>query len=159
MAKLRSKYEVYFVCRVPTTHGQEGGDIPRHMQNKYNEYFGEGRTLRLKTAKAVVDIMLGAISISSGARSWAEYIEDMKERGQTEERIDEVHWAFRRPREQGSGPAVAATPAPVSKGARGGGGGESLSAEQVREVARLFVLKQAGALTAAEFESAKTLVL
>jgi hypothetical protein len=35
----------------------------------------------MHTAKACVDIMLGAISISTGARTLETYINDMKERG------------------------------------------------------------------------------
>jgi hypothetical protein len=36
--------------------------------------------------KAVVDCMLGAIAIVTGERTLEEYIEDLEERGQTEER-------------------------------------------------------------------------
>ena len=36
----------------------------------------------MKTAKACIDVMLGAIAITSGARNLETYIEDMKQRGQ-----------------------------------------------------------------------------
>jgi hypothetical protein len=48
-----------------------------------------------ETPKAIIDIMLGAISITSGQRTLETYIEDMKERGQTEKRIQEVTAALK----------------------------------------------------------------
>eukprot|EP01062_Namystynia_karyoxenos_P055905 TRINITY_DN46914_c0_g1_i1.p1 TRINITY_DN46914_c0_g1~~TRINITY_DN46914_c0_g1_i1.p1 ORF type:complete len:369 (+),score=140.73 TRINITY_DN46914_c0_g1_i1:92-1198(+) len=169
--KLRNKYEVFFISRVPTTHGEQGGDIPPWMMKKLTQYFGEGRVLRLKTAKAVVDIMLGVLATHTGARTWEEYIGDMRERGQTEERIAEVHWAFDRRLHSSSSPRVAG--APVRKGAPhrnappaaapqgGSGGGSRLQGndELVKEVARLFVLHKAGALTEREFADAKASLL
>eukprot|EP00992_Anisonema_acinus_P014895 TRINITY_DN9511_c0_g1_i1.p1 TRINITY_DN9511_c0_g1~~TRINITY_DN9511_c0_g1_i1.p1 ORF type:complete len:290 (-),score=91.69 TRINITY_DN9511_c0_g1_i1:102-971(-) len=92
--KLRSKYEVFFICRIPTTHGLEDGDIPKAMKEKWSSWVGAERILKLTDPKAVVDIMLGALSTVSGARSWKAYFEDMKTRGQTEQRIDMVHQAF-----------------------------------------------------------------
>ena len=41
----------------------------------------------MKTPKACVDVMLGAIALTSGARTLEDYVKDMKERGQDEERI------------------------------------------------------------------------
>ncbi len=39
--------------------------------------------LDVQTPKACIDIILGAISITSGARTLKSYIADMEERGQT----------------------------------------------------------------------------
>jgi hypothetical protein len=44
----------------------------------------------MKTPKAVVDIMLGLLAITSGARTLKTYIDDMKTREQSPERIAEV---------------------------------------------------------------------
>jgi hypothetical protein len=41
----------------------------------------------LEDAKAVVDVMLGAIALTAQSRTLEEYVEDMQERGQGEERI------------------------------------------------------------------------
>lgn len=160
--RLRQKYEVFFVCRVPTTHGAENGDIPRRMQARFTQYFGEGRTLRLRTAKAVVDIMLAAISTHSGQRTWEQYIDDMRERGQTEERIDEVHWSFGRTRGKESAdaaPGVAPRAGGVKKGAAGGGGGGGGGVGVAQELTTLFLLKEAGALNDAQFRDAKAAVI
>jgi len=51
---------------------------------------GRDRILEIKTPKACIDVILGAISMTSGARTLETYIDDMKIRGQTEERIQEV---------------------------------------------------------------------
>jgi len=42
---------------------------------------GEERVLKMNNPKACVDVMLGAIAITSGARTLEGYINDMKERG------------------------------------------------------------------------------
>jgi hypothetical protein len=51
---------------------------------------GADRIMQLDNAKAVVDAMLGVVSISSGARTLETYVEDMVERGQDDERIKQV---------------------------------------------------------------------
>lgn len=48
----------------------------------------------MKTPKACVDVMLGAIAITSGIRTLETYIQDMVQRGQTQDRIDEVKTAL-----------------------------------------------------------------
>lgn len=57
---------------------------------------GHERILRTKTPKACIDIILGAIALTSGARTLPEYVADMKERGQDEGRIKEVEEALER---------------------------------------------------------------
>ena len=44
----------------------------------------------INSAKAVVDIMLGVLSITNGARTLDAYLADMKARGQGDDRIAEV---------------------------------------------------------------------
>jgi len=80
----------FFVCRIPTTHGLEQGDIPKNMLNKWAQWVGKYHIIRLPEAKAIVDILLGVISITAGSRTWATYLDDLKERGQTEQRIQVV---------------------------------------------------------------------
>lgn len=46
--------------------------------------------LMIDDPKAAVDIMLGVLAITSGAKKLDEYLEDMKEREQTDERINQV---------------------------------------------------------------------
>lgn len=41
-------------------------------------------------------MILGAIALTSGARTLPQYVEDMKERGQSEERIKEVSESLER---------------------------------------------------------------
>jgi len=88
--KLKSKYHVFFVCRMPTTHGLENGEIPNLMFQKWANWVGKDHILRLPEAKAIVDILLGAMSITTGTRTWKSYLADLQERGQSEERIKVV---------------------------------------------------------------------
>lgn len=55
---------------------------------------GKERILNVETPKACIDVMLGTIAITSGARSLQEYIRDMEERGQSAERVKEVTQAL-----------------------------------------------------------------
>lgn len=44
----------------------------------------------MTTPKACIDVILGAICITSGARTLETYVADMEERGQEKSRIEEV---------------------------------------------------------------------
>eukprot|EP00696_Hemimastix_kukwesjijk_P005920 gnl/Hemi2/17532_TR5794_c0_g1_i1.p1 gnl/Hemi2/17532_TR5794_c0_g1~~gnl/Hemi2/17532_TR5794_c0_g1_i1.p1 ORF type:complete len:307 (+),score=96.20 gnl/Hemi2/17532_TR5794_c0_g1_i1:91-1011(+) len=57
---------------------------------------GAERVLKLTDPKAVVDVMLGAIAVVSGARSLDRYFGDMRGRGQTDARVNEVQHALER---------------------------------------------------------------
>lgn len=48
----------------------------------------------MQTPKACIDVMLGAIAITSGARTLETYVEDMIQRGQSADRITEVRKAL-----------------------------------------------------------------
>jgi hypothetical protein len=63
---------------------------------QWEELLGSDHVLILQDPKAVVDIMLGAIAKTSGARSHDEYLDDMAERGQTQQRINEVSEAIKK---------------------------------------------------------------
>lgn len=51
--------------------------------------------LRMNTPKACIDVMLGAICITSGVRTLDTYVKDMEDRGQDKDRIEEVMGALR----------------------------------------------------------------
>jgi len=91
--KLKSKYHVFFVCRIPTTHGLENGDIPSSMKQKWIKWVGKDHILLLPEAKAVVDIMLGALCLTVGTRTWETYLKDLQSRGQSDDRIKTVYAA------------------------------------------------------------------
>ena len=57
---------------------------------QWNKALGEERVLDITHPKAVVDIILGAISITTGARTMDSYVQDMVDRQQNKERIEEV---------------------------------------------------------------------
>lgn len=56
---------------------------------------GRERILEIQTPKACIDVILGAIAITSGSRTLETYVDDMKVRGQDDERIKEVRNALR----------------------------------------------------------------
>jgi len=60
------------------------------MLQKWVSWVGKDHILRLHEAKAIVDILLGAMSITTGSRTWKSYLADLHERGQTEDRIKVV---------------------------------------------------------------------
>ena len=51
---------------------------------------GKERELEIVTPKTCIDVMLGAIANTFGARTLEEYIKEMKQSQQTKERIEEV---------------------------------------------------------------------
>lgn len=51
----------------------------------------QSRVMKFQTPKAIIDILLGVISIRCGSRTRSEYVADLKERGQDEERQNEVN--------------------------------------------------------------------
>jgi len=63
--------------------------------DKWTKTLGHERVLEIVTPKACVDVMLGAIAITSGARTLEAYTKDMEVRGQTKERIAEVAKALK----------------------------------------------------------------
>ena len=62
--------------------------------DQWSDAIGKERMLKIKTPKACIDIMLGAICLTSGQRTLDEYIADLKERGQTDDRQVEVKAAL-----------------------------------------------------------------
>jgi len=74
---LQEKYHAFCLFR-----GAVGS--PNHQ--RWVKALGGEHVLVLNEAKACVDVMLGAISIVAGARGMAEYMVDLDQRGQSEER-------------------------------------------------------------------------
>jgi len=62
----------------------------KDMTKKWSEAIGPERILDVTNPKACIDVILGAIAITSGSRNLEEYIKDMRDRGQTNERVKEV---------------------------------------------------------------------
>eukprot|EP01080_Neovahlkampfia_damariscottae_P001939 gene1939-1447_t len=60
------------------------------IKQQWGEHIGEENVLVFESAKACVDVMLGAIALKSGSRTLEKYIKDMEDRGQERERIEEV---------------------------------------------------------------------
>lgn len=61
---------------------------------QWQTLLGEPRVLVLDDPKSVVDIMLGAVALTSETRTLEQYLADMEERGQTTERVSQVKSAL-----------------------------------------------------------------
>ena len=88
--ELTSKFNVFHLHK---EYFQKDEDI--EIRNQWKMALGENRILEVQTPKACIDVILGVIALTSGVRTMNEYIEDMRDRGQTEERIDEVKIALK----------------------------------------------------------------
>lgn len=65
-------------------------DNEKVIFNQWTDALGLDRILNIKTPKACIDVILGAIAITGGKRDLDGYISDMKERGQSDDRVEEV---------------------------------------------------------------------
>jgi len=65
-------------------------DDEKEIYSQWVELIGKERILNIKKPKSCVDVVLGAISITSGVRDLEGYIKDLKDRDQNDERINEV---------------------------------------------------------------------
>jgi hypothetical protein len=83
--KLCAKYNVFHIRKSYSDPKTE-----KIMAKKWADAIGKERILDVETPKACIDVILGAISLTSGSRNLEGYIEDMKQRGQTPDRIKEV---------------------------------------------------------------------
>eukprot|EP00760_Papus_ankaliazontas_P004929 PhM_4_TR1227/c0_g1_i1/m.24316 len=86
--RCRAKFHVFYLCKTSS------GKVPQKVMKAWGPLVGEENIMPLINAKAVVDAMLGCISVVSGARSFESYVADMQTRGQTDERIAEIHNAM-----------------------------------------------------------------
>lgn len=83
-------YNVFHLHKPYSDSGLESNEL-----NLWEEALGKKRILRMKTPKACIDVILGVIAIISGARTLPGYIKDMKDRGQSKDRIEEVVHALK----------------------------------------------------------------
>jgi len=86
--ELMKKYNVFFIKK--EYYNDNNGTL-----QQWKDAVGDERILHITTPKACIDVMLGAIAITSGSRTLDEYVKDMKIREQTKERIDEVTKALK----------------------------------------------------------------
>jgi len=82
MKKLMKKYNVFHLKKAYISHNKE-----EIIRKQWVETIGDERVLQFTDPKACVDIMLGAIALTTGVRTLDTYIKDMKIREQTKERI------------------------------------------------------------------------
>jgi hypothetical protein len=87
--KLCKKFNVFHIKKAYKNQSKD--DI---IEKQWMNAVGEEHVLFIKNPKAVVDIMLGAIALTSGSRTLKEYLSDLRSRDQTEERITEVFMAL-----------------------------------------------------------------
>ncbi len=86
---LMEKFEVFFI------HWHYFNDsTDKRIVKSWRDLIGE-RLIILKEDKAIVDVMLGIISMMSGVRSLDDYAKEMEERGQDKERIETVSEAIK----------------------------------------------------------------
>ena len=85
------KFNVFHLKKAYDNVQQEGV-----IYKQWVDTLGPERVIQFHTPKASVDIVLGLIALTSGARSLPDYVKDMKDRGQDEERIAEVKTALAR---------------------------------------------------------------
>lgn len=81
--QLMKKFNVFVIKKA------YNGDLEPGELEKWVSTVGENRVLRISNPKACIDLILGAIAITFGF-TLDKYVEDMRTRGQTEDRIMEV---------------------------------------------------------------------
>ena len=86
--ELAVKYNVFHLHK-PYDSGHD-----KKIVRQWKNALGKERILKMKTPKACIDVILGAIALVSKTRTMDAYINDMKERGQDDQRIAEVSSAL-----------------------------------------------------------------
>jgi len=84
--ELKQKYSVFLLHKTL----DYGGPDDDAVVLQWKQAIGEHNVLRINNPKACVDVMLGVIAIISGKRTLDTYTSDLRNRGQTEDRIVEV---------------------------------------------------------------------
>jgi len=64
------------------------------ITEQWGSVLEHGHLIEIDSPKACVDAMIGAIALKTGKKTMDEYVEDMKGRGQTESRCDDVKAAL-----------------------------------------------------------------
>ena len=86
---LKDKFNIFHLRKKFEDENKEKG-----MYKQWSDTIGTERVLEVNSPKACIDVILGAIAITTGARTLEEYVTDMITRGQTNERIKEVTQAL-----------------------------------------------------------------
>jgi len=81
---LQKKFNVFLLHKKYDYDNQD-----KSIMTQWREVLGE-RVLVLSDPKSVIDVMLGAIALTSGTRNLDTYLDDMKGRGQTAKRLKNV---------------------------------------------------------------------
>lgn len=89
LEELLSRYHVFMVHK---PYGYDSSD--RQIVRQWSRAIGEERILHLDDPKAVVDTILGAIALQSGARDLDSYTVDLLGRGQSAARVRDVKGAL-----------------------------------------------------------------
>ena len=84
--QLAQKYDVIHLHKATRMYRRQEAAIIA----QWEAALGRSRVITLAEPKACVDAMLGCIAMLTGARDLDEYLHDMVERGQTEERLAEI---------------------------------------------------------------------
>lgn len=69
-------------------------NFEKSIKKQWIAALGEERVLCIHTPKACIDVILGAIALTTGTRTLDQYLKDMKERGQSTNRVEEVTQAL-----------------------------------------------------------------
>jgi hypothetical protein len=88
--KLKKKFNVFHIHK---PYYDPKNDVI--VKAQWAEAIGKEHILEIDDAKAVIDVVLGAIAIVSGSRDLKGYIKDMQDRGQSQERIEMVTAALK----------------------------------------------------------------
>ena len=87
---IKTKFNVFHIHK---PYYDSSKDV--QIKEQWTTAIGKAHVLEINDPRAVIDVVLGAIAITSGARNLQGYIKDMEERGQTKERIAEVTGALK----------------------------------------------------------------
>lgn len=82
---LKKKFNIFHLRKTFENVEKEKG-----MYRQWADTLGQERVLSVNSPKACIDVILGSLAITTGARTLEEYIKDMISRGQTKERVEEV---------------------------------------------------------------------
>eukprot|EP00455_Lapot_gusevi_P048975 TRINITY_DN685_c0_g1_i3.p1 TRINITY_DN685_c0_g1~~TRINITY_DN685_c0_g1_i3.p1 ORF type:complete len:344 (-),score=151.98 TRINITY_DN685_c0_g1_i3:29-1003(-) len=88
-AELCEKYHV-FLLHKPNVDRV----VNRRLCLLWEAALGKQRVLHLTEPKAIVDTMLGAIALTTGARTLAQFEDELRDRGQSEQRCKDVRFAL-----------------------------------------------------------------
>lgn len=83
--KLCKKYNVYRLHREYNDKSEN-----KNIMKQWRDLIGDERVQQLTKPKEVVDVILGVVATGTKSRSIGQYLDDMRQRGQTDDRIEDV---------------------------------------------------------------------